>query len=202
VVLLTNSPRPRRDVITQLEGLGVPRDAYDDLVSSGDAAQDAMAAGMVGRRVYHLGPERDLGFFTHEDGRPVDVERVPLEEAEGIVCTGLFDDRTETPQDYRATILYGVNKGLKLLCANPDVDRRRRREPDLLRRRDRRGLQRRRRREPLLRQAAPADLPDGAAAARGGARPGRRVGRHPLRSATASPPTSRARSARTSIRSS
>jgi ribonucleotide monophosphatase NagD (HAD superfamily) len=46
---------------------------------------------------------------------------VPLEEAEGIVCTGLFDDRIETPEDYRATILYGKTKGLKLLCANPDV---------------------------------------------------------------------------------
>ena len=53
--------------------------------------------------------------------RPIDIERVPLEEAEGIVCTGLFDDRTETPDDYRATILYGKIKGLKLLCANPDI---------------------------------------------------------------------------------
>ena len=46
---------------------------------------------------------------------------MPIEEAEGIVCTGLFDDRTETPDDYRATILYGKTKGLKLLCANPDI---------------------------------------------------------------------------------
>jgi HAD superfamily hydrolase (TIGR01450 family) len=80
-----------------------------------------MGRGVVGRRVYHLGPERDLGFFADANGIPYDVERVPLEDAEGIVCTGLFDDRTETPADYRATILYGVNKGLKLLCANPDI---------------------------------------------------------------------------------
>jgi HAD superfamily hydrolase (TIGR01450 family) len=46
---------------------------------------------------------------------------VPIEEAEGIVCTGLFDDRRETPDDYRATILYGKTRGLKLLCANPDI---------------------------------------------------------------------------------
>jgi HAD superfamily hydrolase (TIGR01459 family) len=121
VILMTNSPRPRRDVMRQLEILGVPRGAYDRVVSSGDAAQDAMARGMFGRRVYHIGPERDLVFFRDEDGRPIDVERVALEEAESIVCTGLFDDRTETPDDYRATILYGVNKGLKLLCANPDI---------------------------------------------------------------------------------
>ena len=101
--------------------LGAPRSCCDVVVSSGDAAQAAMAAGQFGRRVYHIGPERDLGFFRDADGRPLDVERVPLEEAEGIVCTGLFDDRTETPDDYRATILYGKTKGLKLLCANPDI---------------------------------------------------------------------------------
>jgi HAD superfamily hydrolase (TIGR01459 family) len=121
VVLMTNSPRPRADVLRQLDGLGVPRHVYDHVVSSGDAAQDALAQGMFGRRIHHIGPERDLVFFRDADGREIDVERVPLEKAEAIVCTGLFDDRTETPDDYRATILYGANKGLKLLCANPDI---------------------------------------------------------------------------------
>ncbi len=46
---------------------------------------------------------------------------MPLEEAEGIVCTGPFDEMTETPEDYRATFLYAKAKGLKLLCANPDI---------------------------------------------------------------------------------
>jgi HAD superfamily hydrolase (TIGR01459 family) len=121
VLLLTNSPRPARDVARQLAALGAPGAAWDAIVSSGDAAQAAMAAGQFGRRVYHIGPARDLGFFQDAEGRPLDVERVPLEEAEGIVCTGLFDDRTETPDDYRATILYGKTRGLKLLCANPDI---------------------------------------------------------------------------------
>jgi HAD superfamily hydrolase (TIGR01459 family) len=121
VVLITNSPRPEAAVRRQLESLGAPRSCYDLVVSSGDAAQAAMVAGQFGRRVHHIGPERDLAFFQDESGRPFDIERVPLEEAEGIVCTGLFDDRIETPADYRATILYGKTRGLKLLCANPDV---------------------------------------------------------------------------------
>lgn len=121
VLLLTNSPRPERDVAVQLEALGAPASCYDLIVTSGDAAQEAMATGAFGRKVYHIGPERDLGFFVGPNGQQIDVERVPLEEAEGIVCTGLFDDRSETPEDYRATILYGKTKGLKLLCANPDV---------------------------------------------------------------------------------
>lgn len=120
VLLLTNSPRPKANVVKQLAHFGVPTDAYDDIVSSGDAAQIAMASGMVGRKIYHLGPERDLSFFSDENG-PINVERVPLNQAEGIVCTGLFDDMTETPDDYRLTILDGKTRGLKMLCANPDV---------------------------------------------------------------------------------
>lgn len=121
VILVTNSPRPRRSVALQLQDMGVPRDCYDDIASSGDAAQLAMARGDYGRKVFHIGPERDLPFFSDEDDTPYDIERVELENAEGIVCTGLFDDRSETPQDYRLTILTGVNRGLKMLCANPDV---------------------------------------------------------------------------------
>ncbi len=121
VILVTNSPRPRGPVADQLAGMGTPRDCYDDIVSSGDAAQNAMATGAYGRAVYHIGPERDLPFFADGDGTPYDITRVPLDQAEGIVCTGLFDDRSETPDDYRHTILTGVNRGLKMLCANPDI---------------------------------------------------------------------------------
>lgn len=124
VILLTNSPRPRPSVIRQLDKIGVPRDLYHDIAASGDASQYALASGAVGDRVFHLGPERDLGFFAD---LPADVlgdrviERVALEDATGIVCTGLFDDDTETPDDYRATLLYAKTKGMKLLCTNPDL---------------------------------------------------------------------------------
>lgn len=121
VALVTNSPRPADGVAAQMDGLGVPRSCWDVIATSGDAAQEALAAGLFGRRVYHIGPERDVSFFTDAKGRPLDVERVPIEEAEGIVCTGLFDDVTETPADYRATILEGKTRGLRLLCANPDI---------------------------------------------------------------------------------
>ncbi len=124
VVLLTNSPRPQTSVRRQLARIGVPEDIWHEIASSGDAAQEALMAGMVGRKVYHLGPERDLSFFNdlpeHLRNLPA-IERVALNEAEGIVCTGLFDDLTETPDDYRLTILDGVNRGLKMLCTNPDL---------------------------------------------------------------------------------
>lgn len=123
VVLMTNAPRPSPAVILQLDRMGMPRDAWDIVVSSGDASRAAMIQGAVGTRVYHLGPEKDASFFTEtEDGLDAShIERVPLDEAEGVVCTGLFDDLVETPEDYRPTLLFARTRGLKLLCTNPDI---------------------------------------------------------------------------------
>ncbi len=124
VVLLTNAPRPRRYVAAQLDAMGVPRDAWDAIVSSGDAAQDAMFAGAVGRRVWAIAQPKDEGFFTDipEEWRDAPaISRVALDEAEGIVCCGLFDDLVEVPEDYRARLMLARERGLKLLCANPDV---------------------------------------------------------------------------------
>lgn len=128
VVLLTNSPRPKASVVAQLDGMGVPRDAWEEVVTSGDAAQFAMLSGAVGRRVFHIGAEKDEAFFTdfatdlmdYAKAQPP-ITRVPLRDAEGIVCTGLRDDMVETPKDYRVELLLGKTLGLPMLCANPDI---------------------------------------------------------------------------------
>jgi HAD superfamily hydrolase (TIGR01459 family) len=121
VLLLTNSPRTRRAVVTQLLGMGGTADMYDDIATSGDAAQTALAAGLFGHKVHHIGPERDHIFFENEDGTPLNIERVPLEDADSVVLTGLFDDRTETPDDYELTLRRAMARDLKMLCANPDI---------------------------------------------------------------------------------
>lgn len=123
VVLLTNAPRPKPAVIRQLDRLGVPRDIYDEVVTSGDAAQYALFSGAVGRRVWHLGPEKDDTFFTEtsDDLPRGPLERVALAQAEGMVCTGLFDDMTEAPEDYRGRLMLAKQNRLPMLCANPDI---------------------------------------------------------------------------------
>ncbi|WP_425043409.1 TIGR01459 family HAD-type hydrolase [Primorskyibacter sp. S87] len=123
VVLVTNSPKPRAGVATQLVQFGVPEDAYDTIATSGDSARSAMFRGAVGTNVYFMGEwDRDAGFFEplHILEDPVEITRVPLQEAEGIVCCGPFDPMAD-PDVNRADFLYAKQKGLKLLCANPDI---------------------------------------------------------------------------------
>ncbi len=123
VVLVTNSPKPRAGVAEQLGSFGVPDDAYDTIATSGDSARSAMFNGAVGDKVYFMGEwERDAGFFQPLEilDNPVDIQRVPLSEAEGIVCCGPFDTMAD-PDVNRADFLYAKTKGMKLLCANPDI---------------------------------------------------------------------------------
>lgn len=123
VVLVTNSPKPRAGVAVQLDHFGVPRDAWDVIASSGDSARAAMFRGMVGQKVYFMGEwARDEEFFEPINviENPVDISLVPLPEAEGIVCCGPFDPFAD-PSVNRADFLYAKQKGLKLLCANPDI---------------------------------------------------------------------------------
>ena len=128
VVLVTNAPRPKSSVEAQLRRLGVPADAWDEIATSGDAAQMGLVSGAVGRRVHAIGAPKDEPFYTDfapdiaalAADRPP-VQRVGLDAAEGLVVTGLRDDLTETPEDYRAELLRAKVLGLPMLCANPDI---------------------------------------------------------------------------------
>jgi HAD superfamily hydrolase (TIGR01459 family) len=115
VVLITNAPRPGEVVMGFLDALKVPHEAYDGIISSGDVTR-AVIAERAGQRVLHIGPERDLPMF---DG--LDVSLVPIERADFAVCSGLFDDTTETPQDYADLVAALRKRGLLMVCANPDV---------------------------------------------------------------------------------
>ena len=122
VVLVTNSPRPRAQVEQQLADFGVARDAWDSIASSGDSARSALFLGVVGQKIYFIGTDAELPFFEPlkliDD--PIQISHGPIEEAEGIVCTGL-PTADGTPDDVRAPLLFAKQKGLKLLCANPDI---------------------------------------------------------------------------------
>lgn len=123
VVLVTNSPRPWDSVARQINGLGVPDDAWDAIATSGDSARAAMFRGIVGEKIWFMGESpRDDDFFQPLQiiENPVNIQKVPLDQAEGIVCCGPFDPLADVDVN-RPEFLYAKTKGLKLLCANPDI---------------------------------------------------------------------------------
>lgn len=122
VVLVTNSPRPRASVARQLDRIGVPRDCWDVIATSGDSARAAMFGGVVGNKIWHIGEPQDASFFEPLQmlDNPAPITRVALDAAEGIVCTGPFDPQAD-PSVMRPEFLLAKTRGLKLLCANPDI---------------------------------------------------------------------------------
>lgn len=130
VVLVTNSPRPRAGVRQQLIEFGVSDDAWDTIATSGDSARAAMFQGVVGQDVFFIGTEGELPFFEPLRllENPMTINRVPIDQAQGIVCTGLAPD--QSPEDFKAELMLAKQMGVRLLCANPDivVDRGDRRE--------------------------------------------------------------------------
>lgn len=115
VVLVSNAPRPGAAVAEQLDAFGTSRDAYDGVVTSGDVTRAVMAEHGA-QRVHHIGPARDLGLF---DGARAVFG--PLEDAEYVVCTGLFADETETVADYLPRLREMRDRDLPMVCANPDI---------------------------------------------------------------------------------
>jgi HAD superfamily hydrolase (TIGR01459 family) len=115
VILITNAPRAGASVERILERLAVPRDAYDAIMSSGEVTHGIVET-RLSERVFHLGPERDRSIFTG-----LDVTFAPAETADYVVCSGLFDDTSETPDDYRAMLGVMRARSLFMVCANPDI---------------------------------------------------------------------------------
>lgn len=114
VVLLTNSPRPNQGVSAQLDDLRVNRMAYDDIVTSGDVTRTLIAQAQG--PIYHLGPRRDLPLFNG-----LNVELVDEADCRAIVCTGLFEDEVEKPDDYLPSLQALAARDVPFICANPDL---------------------------------------------------------------------------------
>lgn len=115
IVLVTNAPRPEAKVASMLDRLGLPREAYDAIITSGDVSRSILGE-FADAKVFHLGPERDVGVFEG-----LDIGLSGADEAEVILCTGLFNDEHETPDDYRAMLGSLSQRNVPLICANPDL---------------------------------------------------------------------------------
>ena len=99
-----------------MDARAVPREAWDDIVASGEIALRHIAEKGY-TRLFCIGPaDRDAATFERLSARAA-----PLEEAQAIFCTGLVDDMTETPEDYRELLQRARARRLPFVCANPDL---------------------------------------------------------------------------------
>jgi HAD superfamily hydrolase (TIGR01459 family) len=118
VVLLTNAPRPAKDVETLfVEKYGVPLDCYDAIVTSGAATRDDLAERAKTHRLalLHIGRDLDESIFEG-----LNVVSVDVDNAEIVLCSGLYDDDAETPADYVELLAKVKARNLPMICANPD----------------------------------------------------------------------------------
>jgi HAD superfamily hydrolase (TIGR01459 family) len=114
VVLITNAPRAAAPIVAMLDQMGVSRDVYDGIVSSGDVTR-AMIAPYRGKVIHHVGPPAvDDSLY---DG--LGVIRGSAEEAAAVVVTDLDTD-DDTPDMYEDRIKLWLKRQLPLICANPD----------------------------------------------------------------------------------
>jgi len=115
IVLVSNAPSTGAEVSAHLDALGIPRAAYDAIVTSGDVTR-ALISGWAGKPVHHLGPDRYLGTFAG-----LDVAFAPLADAAVVVCTGLVEDEQETPDDYKGLLADMRARRQPMICVNPDL---------------------------------------------------------------------------------
>lgn len=115
VLLVSNAPRPAPSIIPFLDKLGVPREAYDGLLTSGDLTREYLIKSEWDW-VHHIGPDRDMPVFEG-----LDVVFADADEADVAIVTGLRDDEAETPKDYERELRLMVEHEVTFVCANPDI---------------------------------------------------------------------------------
>src|SRR5689334_21492051 len=122
IVILSNAPRRAAQVVVRNAELGIPAELYHGLVTSGEAAWQALHARSdpwhrgLGRHAYCLMPVRDRGLL---DGLAL-AEAGSIAEAGFILNTGVESAR-ERIDDFEPVLAEGVAAGLPMLCANPDL---------------------------------------------------------------------------------
>ena len=115
VILITNVPKPRGPIPSQLDRAGVPRDAWDAIVTSGDAIREELATRAPGP-MFNLGPDD----YDRTLWEGLGLAQAPLSDAAFFAISGLNRD-DETPEDYADVLTQARARDLDFICANPDI---------------------------------------------------------------------------------
>ena len=122
-VLLTNAPRPNLTVISFLKKIGLKK-YFENVYTSGEAAHKYLISEFNKKKFFHIGPPRDYDLFKNIENNNF----LNIEDADYILCTGLFDDQENDLNYYKNLLSNHISK--KMICTNPDliVDRGEQRE--------------------------------------------------------------------------
>ncbi len=123
-VLLTNAPRPNYDVMNFLDKMGMEKNFYSKVYTSGEAALNYLSLNFKNKTFFHVGPPRDFGLFENFKKN----KQHKVNKADYLLCTGLFDEHEKELSYYKEFLKNEVGK--IMICTNPDliVDRGEKRE--------------------------------------------------------------------------
>ncbi len=113
-VLMSNAPRPAKDVEKFLLSLNMKENFVKNVFTSGEATLRSIKKNFYRKNFYHLGPSRDKSLF-----KGLEKNNKSLREAEFILCTGFLENK-ENSLTYYKNLLIKYTK-LKMICANPDL---------------------------------------------------------------------------------
>lgn len=121
-IMLSNAPRRAVSLVGQMESMGISRQLYGDVMSSGEAVHMEMASrrdpwfAALGRRCLHVGTERDKDLFDDMDVDLVDR----IDDAQFLLVTGP-DSYDDTVEDFAPLLDDAARRRLPMVCANPDL---------------------------------------------------------------------------------
>ena len=123
-ILLTNAPRPNLKVQKFLMKMGLDENKCKKVFTSGEASLNHLDSKWKNYKFYHIGPPRDFDLFKLFKKNRVEK----IENADFLLCTGLFDEHAENLEYYKK--LFEINTNIRMICTNPDliVDRGEKRE--------------------------------------------------------------------------
>jgi HAD superfamily hydrolase (TIGR01459 family) len=124
IVFLSNAPRPSMKVVNFLLKMKMDKQYLTNVMTSGEAAMQAINQNKFGKTFFHLGPPRDASIF-----KKVKKNLTTIENCDFILCTGLFDENNLDPNKtqlyendldyYKSFLIKHISK--KLVCTNPDL---------------------------------------------------------------------------------
>ena len=112
VLLITNAPRTDEAVEAQLLRIGLPRDAWDAIATSGDAGIERLNA--LGAPVGFVGTKADRAILESR-GVPIAAG----DEFTDLACVGLEGSRPDV-DDYVPDLERWAAGGVTMHCLNPD----------------------------------------------------------------------------------